>query len=88
MMWIQWSMKELGITLRFERKGFDEVAVLESIEGDKAQAQKVGQTIVKIDPWYFSPTKVETLLGDPSNPKAKLEAWNNSSASVPENGRK
>ncbi len=69
---IQWSAKELGITLRFEGQGVNEVAVVESIEGDQAPALRVGQAIVKIDPRYFRPTEVETLLGDPSKAKAKL----------------
>jgi GDPmannose 4,6-dehydratase len=69
---IQWSAQELGITLRFEGQGVDEVAIVESIEGDQAPALKVGQAIVKIDPRYFRPTEVETLLGDPSKAKAKL----------------
>ncbi|SDU77484.1 GDP-mannose 4,6-dehydratase [Pseudomonas sihuiensis] len=69
---IEWSAKELGITLRFEGKGVDEVAVITAIEGDKAPALKVGDTIVRVDPRYFRPAEVETLLGDPSNAKAKL----------------
>jgi GDPmannose 4,6-dehydratase len=69
---IEWCAKELGITLRFQGLGVNEVAIVESIEGDKAASLKVGQTIVKIDPRYFRPTEVETLLGDPSKAKAKL----------------
>jgi GDPmannose 4,6-dehydratase len=69
---IKWSAKELGITLRFEGEGIDEVAVVEAIEGDKAPALKVGDVIVRVDPRYFRPAEVETLLGDPSNAKAKL----------------
>ena len=69
---IEWSAKELGITLRFEGKGVDEVAVITGIEGDKAPALKLGDTIVRVDPRYFRPAEVETLLGDPSNAKAKL----------------
>lgn len=69
---IEWSAKELGITLRFEGKGVDEVAVITTIEGDKAPALNVGDTIVRVDPRYFRPAEVETLLGDPSNAKAKL----------------
>ena len=69
---IQWSANELGITLRFEGQGVNEVAVVESIEGDQAPALHVGQAIVKIDPRYFRLTEVETLLGDPSKAKAKL----------------
>ena len=69
---IQWSAKELGITLRFEGQGVDEVAIIDSIEGDKAPGLKPGQVVVRVDPRYFRPTEVETLLGDPSKAKAKL----------------
>lgn len=69
---IQWSAQELGITLRFEGQGVEEVAIVEKIEGVKTPALKVGQTIVRIDPRYFRPTEVETLLGDPSKAKQKL----------------
>jgi GDPmannose 4,6-dehydratase len=69
---IQWSAQELGITLRFEGPGMEEVAIVDKIEGSNAPALKVGQTVVKIDPRYFRPTEVETLLGDPSKAKVKL----------------
>ncbi len=69
---IQWSAQELGVTLRFEGQDADEVAIVEKIEGEKAPSLVVGQTIVRIDPRYFRPTEVETLLGDPSKAKAKL----------------
>lgn len=69
---IEWSAAELGITLRFEGQGVDEFAIVDKIEGDNAPALQVGQTIVRIDPRYFRPTEVETLLGDPSKAKAKL----------------
>jgi GDPmannose 4,6-dehydratase len=69
---ITWSAAELGITLKFEGQGVDEVAVVQSITGNKAPALKVGDTVVKVDPRYFRPTEVETLLGDPSKAKAKL----------------
>ncbi|RTL43440.1 MAG: GDP-mannose 4,6-dehydratase [Rhodocyclaceae bacterium] len=69
---IQWSAEELGVKLRFEGNGVDEVAVVESIEGDKAPEMKPGQIIVRVDPRYFRPTEVETLLGDPTKAKEKL----------------
>jgi GDPmannose 4,6-dehydratase len=69
---IQWSAEELGITLRFEGQGANEVAVVEMIEGENAPALQVGQVIVRIDTHYFRPTEVESLLGDPSKAKAKL----------------
>jgi len=69
---LQWSATELGITLQFQGSGVSEVAVVKHIEGDKAPAIKEGQIIVKVDPRYFRPTEVETLLGDPSKAKQKL----------------
>ncbi len=69
---IQWSAEELGITLRFEGEGVNETAIVESISGDKAPALKPGDVIVKIDPGYFRPAEVETLLGDPAKAKEKL----------------
>ena len=69
---IQWSAAELGITLRFEGQGVNEVAIVDKLEGNNAPALQVGQTVVRIDPRYFRPTEVETLLGDPSKAKAKL----------------
>ena len=69
---IDWSAQELGIRLRFEGQGVEEVAIVDAIDGDKAPALSVGQTIVRIDPRYFRPTEVETLLGDPTKAKNKL----------------
>lgn len=69
---ITWSAKELGITLRFEGEGVDEIAIVEAIEGDDAPALNVGDVIVKVDPRYFRPAEVETLLGDPTKAKEKL----------------
>lgn len=69
---INWSAAELGITLRFEGQGVDEQAIVDSIEGDKAPALKIGDVIVCVDPRYFRPAEVETLLGDPSKAKNKL----------------
>ncbi|PHR99350.1 MAG: GDP-mannose 4,6-dehydratase [Oceanobacter sp.] len=69
---VRLSAKELGITLRFEGEGVDETAVIEAIEGDNAHALKVGDVIVRVDPKYFRPAEVETLLGDPTNAKNKL----------------
>ena len=69
---IKWSAKELGITLRFEGHGIDEVAIVEKIEDNKTQDLHIGQIIIRIDPSYFRATEVETLLGDASKAKQKL----------------
>tara|TARA_B100000575_G_C23138528_1_gene662021 strand:- start:1273 stop:2391 length:1119 start_codon:yes stop_codon:yes gene_type:complete len=70
---IEWSAKELGISLRFEGSDADEIGIVESIEGDDAPNVNVGDVIVKIDSRYFRPAEVETLLGDPTKAKEKLE---------------
>ena len=57
---IEWTAQELGMELRWEGQGVDEVGYW----NDKP--------IVKIDPWYFRPAEVETLLGNPSKAKQKL----------------
>jgi GDPmannose 4,6-dehydratase len=69
---IQWSAQELGITLRFEGAAEAEVGIVDRITGSDARALRVGQTVVRIDPRYFRPTEVETLLGDPSKARQKL----------------
>ena len=69
---INWSAKELGITLRFEGEGLDELGVIESIKGDDSSILKEGDTIVRIDKRFFRPAEVETLLGDPAKAKEKL----------------
>ncbi|QWD62347.1 GDP-mannose 4,6-dehydratase [Polynucleobacter sp. MWH-UH25E] len=66
------SAKQLGITLKFEGSAENEKAIVSAIDGDKAPALKVGDVIVQIDPRYYRPTEVETLLGDPSKAKEKL----------------
>jgi GDPmannose 4,6-dehydratase len=69
---IQWSAEELGITLRFEGSGVDEVAIVDSVRGDKAPALHVGEIIVRVDSRYFRPTEVDTLLGDATKARNKL----------------
>ncbi len=62
---------ELGITLRWEGSGIDETGIVVAIKSE-FPGVKLGDVIVKIDPRYFRPTEVETLLGDPSKAKQKL----------------
>lgn len=66
------SAKQLGIILRFEGAAENEKAIITKIDVDKAPALKVGDVIVQIDPRYYRPTEVETLLGDPTKAKEKL----------------
>ena len=49
-----------------------ERAVVDHIEGDMAPALKRGDVVLRVDPRYFRPAEVETLLGDPTKAKEKL----------------
>jgi GDPmannose 4,6-dehydratase len=69
---IEMSAKEIGVKIGWEGSGVDEKGYVAAIEGDNAPGLKVGQTIVAIDPRYFRPAEVETLLGDPTKAKEKL----------------
>ncbi|PJE79891.1 GDP-mannose 4,6-dehydratase [invertebrate metagenome] len=60
------------IILRWEGVGLNECAYVERIESDNAPSLTVGQKVVAVDPRYFRPAEVETLLGDPANAKTKL----------------
>jgi GDPmannose 4,6-dehydratase len=66
------AARELGITLRFEGEGADERGIVERIAGTNAPALKPGDTIVRVDPRYFRPAEVETLLGDATKARQKL----------------
>jgi GDPmannose 4,6-dehydratase len=66
------SAKEAGIELEFTGEGLEETATVKSVDQEKSPAVKVGDVIVKVDPRYFRPAEVETLLGDPSKAKEKL----------------
>lgn len=66
------TSKALGITIRFEGEGVDEIGIVVSITGDNAPAVNAGDVIIRVDPRYFRPAEVETLLGDPSLAKEKL----------------
>ena len=69
---IEMSAQQLGVEIRWEGEGVAEKGYVASIEGDKAPGLTVGQNIVAIDPRYFRPAEVETLLGDPTKAKEKL----------------
>ncbi len=69
---IELSAKELGITLVFEGSGVNERAVVSSVDGSRAPAVRPGDVLVQVDPRYFRPAEVETLLGDPAKAKDEL----------------
>jgi len=69
---IIWSAEELGISLEFRGAGVNEVAIVAAVEGDRAAAVRPGDIVMRIDPKYFRPAEVETLLGDPSKARERL----------------
>ena len=68
---VEFAAAELGITVRFEGEGENEVGIVAAVTGDRNKV-KVGDVIVKVDPRYYRPTEVETLLGDPTKAREKL----------------
>ena len=69
---ITWVASDLGIEIEFSGKGIDEIATVLKVNNEIAPSINVGDVIMKIDPRYFRPAEVETLLGDPSKAKEKL----------------
>jgi len=67
-----WAAAGLGIALRFQNSGIDEVGIVEEVSGEDAPCVKPGQVIVRIDPRYFRPAEVESLVGDTSRAREKL----------------
>ena len=54
---VTWSAEELGIRLRFEGAGVDEIAIVTEVTSDHAPAVKTGDVIFRIDPRYFRPAE-------------------------------
>ena len=71
---VRMSAAELGVILEFSGEGVEEVATVIEIKGDDVSGISVGDVIVKVDPRYFRPAEVETLLGDPSKAE-ELLGW-------------
>ncbi len=73
---VELSARELGITLRWQGNGVDEVGIIESLNQDNTDLSDTtpepGTVIVRVDPRYYRPCEVETLLGDPSKSREKL----------------
>ena len=69
---IIWSAKALGIKIRFEGSKSNEIGIVDEITGPDIKNLKIGDVIVRVDPRYYRPSEVETLLGDPSKAKDNL----------------
>ncbi|MEW5791526.1 MAG: GDP-mannose 4,6-dehydratase [Pseudomonadota bacterium] len=68
---VEAAAAELGIRLRWEGQGVEERGIIAGLSEPCAHLA-VGDVIVAVDPRYFRPAEVETLLGDPSKAKEKL----------------
>jgi len=68
---VSMAAENLGITISWSGEGVDEIGKVASVTGNKARCA-VGDLVVKVDPRYFRPTEVETLLGDPGKAASKL----------------
>ncbi len=69
---VTWAAAALGLTLSFEGEGLSEIARVTAVTGDKAPAVKPGDVVLRVDPRYFRPAEVDSLLGDPTKAKQKL----------------
>ena len=69
---VRMSAQNAGITVEFSGEGVNEIATVTEVNSDEAPGVNVGDVIVKVDPRYFRPAEVETLLGDPTKAKEKL----------------
>jgi len=68
---VELAARQLGIALEFSGEGTAEVGRVATVAGGRAQC-KAGDVVVRVDPRYFRPTEVESLLGDASKAKTKL----------------
>lgn len=69
---VRWAAADAGIDLDFRGEGVDEVAVVAAVRGVAAEHVGVGDEVVRVDPAYFRPAEVETLLGDPARARDEL----------------
>jgi GDPmannose 4,6-dehydratase len=84
---VRMSFAEVGVTLRFEGKGVNEVGIVDSIDQEKHQGITqpnneerkaniesflIGKEVLAVDPKYFRPTEVDLLIGDPTKANKKL----------------
>jgi GDPmannose 4,6-dehydratase len=69
---VTWAAEDLGVTLRFEGGGVEEVGIVDAVSGSVETSLRPGDVIVRVDPRYFRPVEVESLLGDASAAREAL----------------
>ena len=68
---VEATAEVLGIKIKWEGEKEQEVGIVEEVS-EECESLTAGDVIVRVDPRYYRPTEVETLLGDPTNAKEKL----------------
>jgi GDPmannose 4,6-dehydratase len=66
------AAREIGIALDWRGKGLRETATVRRVDSASGARVRKGQTVVRVDPRYFRPTEVETLLGDARKARRRL----------------
>ena len=69
---IEFAAAEIGITLEWQGKGTEEKGIIADVSGNKAPNLRVGDIIIRVDPGYFRPAEVDSLLGDATLAREKL----------------
>jgi GDPmannose 4,6-dehydratase len=69
---VEWAANAIGIDIQFKGQGLDEVGIVSSISSNLETSLKVGDVVVRVDPSYYRPAEVETLLGNPLKAKVNL----------------
>lgn len=69
---VRMSAKEAGIDIEFSGEGVNEIATVTQVDSNNAPGVTVGDVIVRVNPKFYRPAEVETLLGDPTKAKEKL----------------
>jgi GDPmannose 4,6-dehydratase len=69
---IIWTAHNMGFEIKFQNSGLNEVGVVCSVHNNAPTNLKIGMEIIKIDPKYYRPAEVETLLGDASLARKEL----------------
>lgn len=67
-----WTAAELGMTLEFSGAGVQEIATVTAVNSNRAPQVRCGDVVMRVDPRYFRPAEVESLLGDPAKARARL----------------
>jgi len=69
---VNWAAAELGMTLKFSGSGVQEIATVVAVNSNRAPQVRCGDVVMRVDPRYFRPAEVDTLLGDPTKARKQL----------------